>query len=278
MRLTYERQTALQSRARQLGSLAPRCAEAVGGYAGGVALYCRESIPLWDVVIGASGGFLIMLSYLLMQLRGGSAPAAPGARDWSRALLDRVPGWQRLDDVPMAGADVNHVVATPAGLLVIVAKWRVRTDEADIRRRRHRADLSLAAAAARRIRRMTTVAPNALDVPVFGALLLWGPGDSAVQPGWDEASGVYVLAANQPWAWPAELTAGAVLDPEVRPGQVDEALRKVRGWATSHERRLAFRRLTRILLAELRDGLRDRRALLEREPDAFALGGRRPAP
>jgi hypothetical protein len=264
MRLTHERQSALQSRARHLGALAPRCTEVLGGYAGGVALYCRESIPLWDVVVGACGGFVIVLSYLLMQLRGGSTPATAGARDWSRALLDRVPGWRRLDDVLMAGCDVNHVVATPVGLLVVVTKWRVGARDEQARRLSHQADVGLAAAAARRVRRFTTLPPNALKVPVYAALLLWGPGNGAVRTGWDDAMGVYVLDANRPWAWPAELTVADQSAAELRPAQVDEALRKVSGWAAHHERRLELRRLARILLGEVRHGLRDRRSLMDR--------------
>ena len=242
MRLTHERQAILQGHARRLGALAPRCTEVVGGYAGGVALYCREPIPLWDVVAGAAGGFVVVLSYLLMQLRGASAPPAArpaGTRDWTRTLLDRVPGWRRLDDVPIPGSDVNHVVATPAGLLVIAA--------------------NAPAAAARRVRRLTALAPNPVDVPVYAAVLLWGPGSGGVQPGWDEATGVYVLAAEQPWTWPTELTT-ATPEVEVKPASVEEALRKVSGWAAHHERRLPLCRLSRILLNEVGCGLRERRA------------------
>jgi hypothetical protein len=270
MRMTYERQRALQRRARHLGGLAPRCTEVVGGYTGGVALYCREAIPLWDVVIAASGGFLIVLSFLLMQLRGGPVPAVTGAREWSRALLDGVPGWRRLDDVPIAGSDDNHVVATPAGLLLIVARWCVGPRDADGNESgRHglQADLALAATAARRLLRMTTVAPNPLKVPVYGALLQWGPVSSAVKSGWDEAAGAFVLDANQPWSWPAELTVATASDADLRPAQVDEALRKVSGWVAGHERRLAVRRLTRILLTEVRRGLGDHRTAVSRREE-----------
>lgn len=264
MRLTLEQQSVLARRARRVGALAPRCTEVVGGYTGGVVLYCREPIPLWDVVVGASGGFLIMLSYLLMQLRGGNAPATSGARDWSRALLDRVPGWRRLDDVPVPGADVNHVVATPLGLLVVITKWRVGTGDAGARGHRHDADLAVAAAAARRVRRVTSPPPNALTVPVYAALLLWGPGNNGVQTGWDDARGVYVLDANQPWAWPAELTVAAgpaaAAAADLRPAQVDEALRKVTGWAANHKRHISLGRLISFLLSELHRGLRDRRS------------------
>jgi hypothetical protein len=49
-------------------------------------------------------------------------------------------------------------------------------------------------------------------------------------------------------------------DSDVQPAQIDEALRKVSGWSAGHERRLGLRRLAIILFAELRHGLRDRRA------------------
>jgi hypothetical protein len=118
------------------------------------------------------------------------------------------------------------------------------------------------------VRRFTSLPPNALKMPVYAALLLWGPGNGAVQTGWDDAMGVYVLDANQPWAWPPELTAAAepaaAADADLRPAQVDEALRKVSGWGAQHVRRVELRRLARLLLSECGHGLRDRRSLTDR--------------
>jgi uncharacterized protein YjiS (DUF1127 family) len=249
MQLSREHQAALERRARRLGSVVPRCTEVVCGYAGGVVLYVREPIPVWDVVLGAAGGFAIMLTYLVMLLRGNSGVAEAGVREWSRALLDQMPGWRRLDDVALSSCDADHVIATPAGLVVVVTKWRLGMR-----------DLALAAAIARRVRRLTALAPNALDVPVHAALLLWGPGNEAVARGWDEATGVYVLDANQPANWPAELTGTTRHEPECRPADLDEALRKVRGWSAYHRRRLGLRRLAMILLGDVRRGMDDRRA------------------
>ncbi len=266
MRLTREHQQDLQRRARRLGSVVPLCSELCGGYAGAVVLGVREPIPLWDVVIGAAAGFVILLSYLLVLLRGSAAPPASGVRDWSRTLLERVPGWRRLDDVSLSGSDADHIVATPLGLLVVVTKWRMGSDQQP-RRRRHESDLALAATAARRVRRLTSLPPNGLTVPVYAALLLWGPGNGGLRPGWDEATGVYVLDANQPWAWPAELTAPGSLDADCRPAEGEEALRKVGGWATYHQRRLQLRRLAIVLLGEVRRGVADRRSSVTRSQE-----------
>ncbi len=259
MRLSRERQSALQQRARRLGSVVPRCTELVGGYAGGVVVYVHEPLPLWDLVMGVAGGFAIVLSYLLVLLRGSAGGAESGIRDWSRALLDQAPGWRRIDDVALRGCDADHVIATAAGLLVVVTKWRIGTRDQQARRRRHQRDLELAAAAARQVRRLTTLPPNALDVPVHAVLLLWGPGNGLVAPGWDDAVGVYVLDANQPRAWPQELTAADAYPLESRPADIAEALRKVRGWAAYHQHRLGVRRLTMLLLGEIRRGMGDRR-------------------
>ncbi len=257
MRLSREQQAALAQRARRLGSVVPRCTELVGGYAGGVAIVIREPFPLWDEVTGAAAGFVIVLSYLVVLLRGSKGSAETGIRDWSRRLLDQVPGWRRIDDVTLRGCDADHVIATAAALLVVVTKWRIglRDEQA---RRRHQRDLDLAAAAARRVRRLTSLPPNALDVPVHAVLLLWGPGNGQVALGWDDAMGVHVLDANQPWAWPQELTAPDTGPFDVRPADIDEALRKVRGWAANHQRRLSARRLAMLLLGEVRRGMGDR--------------------
>jgi hypothetical protein len=258
MRLSRGRQTALQQRARRLGSVVPRCTELVGGYAGGVAVFVREPLPLWAVVMGAAGGFVIVLSYLVVLLRGSARRPEAGVGEWSRALLDHIPGWRRVDDVALAGYDIDHVISTPAGLVVVVAKWRVAMSDVQARRRRHERDLAYTAAAARRVRRLTSLPPNALDVPVHAALLLWGPGNGAVATGWNAATGVYVLAATEPHRWPAELTSPQPY-PLGRPADVDEALRKVRGWAEYHRRRVSARRLVLILLGEVRRGMADRR-------------------
>ena len=143
--------------------LVPRLTELVGGYAGGLVLYVREPIPMWAVVLGAAGGFVILLGYLLMLLRTASGAADTGVRDWSRALFDRAPGWRRLDDVALTGGDADHVIATPCGLLVVITKWRIGTPDGQARARRHARDMALAAVAARRVRRLMSLAPNALD-------------------------------------------------------------------------------------------------------------------
>jgi hypothetical protein len=201
---------------------------------------------MWDVVTGAAGGLVIVLSVLLLMLRSGSRGTEPGLHERSCTLLDQRPGWRRVDDVALGGCDADHVIATPIGLLVVVA-----------RRRGNARELAAAAAAARRIRRVNSLPPNVLDVPVHAALLLWEPGHGA-SGCWDEASGVYVLDANQPESWPSALTA---IDNEAgcRPADVDEALRKVRGRATYHQRRLSAHALTRILLGEVRRGWGERR-------------------
>jgi hypothetical protein len=262
MRLSREHQRGLQRRARRLGSVVPRCTEIVGGYGGGLAVLAIEPVPLWDVVTGAAGGFVIALSGLLLTLRAGSRETGPGLHERSRALLDQRPGWRRVDDVALGGCDADHVIATPIGLLVVVTKWRDGRRDLPARRRRHDGDLAQAATAARHVRHLTTLPPNALDVPVYGAVLLWGPGKGPMTPGWDEARGVYVLDAYQPSTWPQELCAPAgqaTYGIDCRPADVDEALRKVRGRATYHERRLSAHALTRILLGEVRRGWGERR-------------------
>jgi hypothetical protein len=150
-------------------------------------------------------------------------------RDRAHALLDRVPGWRRVDDVPLPGSDADHVIATPVGLLVVVAA-------------RGENDLALAAAAGRRVRRMVSLPPNAIDVPVHAAVLVWGAGT-----GWDDAQGVYVLDGERPGTWPAELTAPLPADLERQACDTGEALRKVRGWAAYHQRRTGPRTLASVL-------------------------------
>ncbi len=260
MRLSREHQRGLQRRARRLGSV-PRCSEIVGGYAGGLAVLAIEPVPLWDAVTGAAAGFVIVLSVLLLMLRSGSGETEPGQCERSRTLLDQRPEWRRVDDVALGGCDADHVIATPIGLLVVVTKWRDGRHDLAARRRRHERDCAQAATAARRVRHLTALPPNALDVPVYGAVLLWGAGNGPVTPGWDEATGVYVLDADQLPNWPQELSAPGVpaaYDAQCRSADVDEALRKVRGRFTRHQRRLSAHALTRILLGEVRRGWGER--------------------
>jgi hypothetical protein len=246
MQISQERQAWLARRARDVGALAPRFAALLVGYAAVVALYSRESMPRWVVVIGAAGGFVILLSYLLM-LWQASPSALPARPHESGALLDRIPGWHRLDDVALPGLDVDHVVATPHGLLVVENGWQ---------------SAGRAANAARRIRRLTSLPPNGLTVPVRAAVLAYAPGGGVPRCGWDDGSGAYVLDAHRPWTWPGELTDPCWPAFDASPGEVEEALRKVGGWVTHHERRVALTRVVLMVLTEVVHGLANRRPLI----------------
>jgi hypothetical protein len=256
MRVSYERERSFERRAREAGTLAPRFAALLTCYAGVVALYCDEPIPLWVVAVGAFGGFVILLSYLLTLVQVYRPPAVAGPRE--KPLLDRIPGWSRIDDVTLSTAghgacfetDGTSVVATPQSLLLIHA-----TCEAG-----ELAGIT-AAAAARRVRRLLSAPPNAIDVPVSAALLVGGTAAS-LQTGWDDGLGVYVLDADRPWAWPSELVDAEAT--AVRRPAIDEALRKVAGWAEHHVRRLSLRRLALLMLLEVGRGLADRRPLIPR--------------
>lgn len=161
------------------------------------------------------------------------------ARERARAVLDRVPGWRRVDGVPLQGSYADHVIATPIGLLAVVTG-------------RDENDLARAAAAGRRIRRLVSLPPNALDVAVHAAVLVWDPADTIT--GWDEANGVYVLDGERPWTWPAELTAVIPADLERQATETGEALRKVRGWAANHQRRTGPRGFAVTLASGIRRG------------------------
>jgi hypothetical protein len=209
------------------------------------------------VAVGAGGGFLILFSYLLTLWQVYPSPAARSALDWSKPLLDRIPGWRR-DDVVIAAPAVKSrvksdgyaVVAIPQGLLVLDTAWQL-------------GELGLVAAAARRVRRVMSQPPNAIDVPVYAAVLVREP-PAGMATGWDEGSGVYVLDAHRAWEWARELAGPAAAtssDNLMGRPSVDEALRKVRGWAVQHVRRIALRRLLVLLLVELCYGLAERRRL-----------------
>lgn len=258
MYLSYGQQKVLERRARHVGRLAPRFCALLAGYAAVVVLNSTEPIPRWVFALAAFSGFVVLASYLLMLLHTCPSAGAVDARDRSRELLARVPGWHAVDDVQLGRVDVDHVVATPNGLLAVDTKWRLGSRDGSTRDLRHNQDLSQAALAARKIRRLTESPPNAVAVPVLAVLLLWGPGTRRVPTGWDEIAGVYVLDGNEPWAWPVELAAATSADPSFTRPMVDAAFRKVSGWAAQHRRSVSRRRVMRIVLTGVRLGWMDR--------------------
>ena len=67
----------------------------------------------------------------------------------------------------------------------------------------------------RRIRRLTSLPPNALDVPVHAALLLWGPAMARSLPVGTRPGASTCWTRTSRGAWPQELTApaGAASEP-----------------------------------------------------------------
>jgi hypothetical protein len=146
---------------------------------------------------GFVAGVVAATTFWLVALRLLGAAARPAdPRDLSRELLDGVPQWLAVHDLPLGDRTLDHVVVTPLAVLAVRSEhWRDdsgREQAVDAARRDAR---SLAQALAR----------FGVEVPVWPAVVAWGPGARVTELG-----PVDVVAGSDADSWTAAYATGAI--------------------------------------------------------------------
>jgi hypothetical protein len=120
----------------------------------------------------------------------------------SRELLDGVPQWFALHDLPLDARNIDHVVVTPLAVLAVETKWW-GTASVGIHAGRREAAVVQAGKNARTLRHL--LKSCGFDLPVRPVVLTWGPGAEASVSG-----GIDVVDGEDSAAWIAAHQVGAV--------------------------------------------------------------------
>jgi len=123
------------------------------------------------------------------------------AEGWTNEAFDKL-RWSTLSNLVLNGADVDHVVLAPSGVLSVETKYRHRiSDQARLTTQRRR-DLAQTRDAARKtasLIKSSTVLGRPL--PVTPVLITWGTGAPSLPDGYKIVEGVYVLDGDEPELW-----------------------------------------------------------------------------
>jgi hypothetical protein len=144
---------------------------------------------------GFVAGLVAATTFWLVALRLLGTPPKD-ARERSRELIDAVPNWRAVHDLPLGGRTLDHVVVTPLAVLAVRSEhWRDgngrerAVDEA----RRDARDLAQG------------LARLGVEVPVWPAVVAWGPGARVTELG-----PVDVVAGADADSWTAAYATGAI--------------------------------------------------------------------
>ena len=144
---------------------------------------------------GFVAGLVAATTFWLVALRLLGTPPKD-ARERSRELIDAVPNWRAVHDLPLGGRTLDHVVVTPLAVLAVRSEqWRdgSRREQAADDARRDARDLARA------------LARLGIEVPVWPAVLAWGPGAKVTELG-----PVDVVAGTDADSWTAAYATGAI--------------------------------------------------------------------
>jgi hypothetical protein len=165
---------------------------------------------------GFVAGVVAATTFWLVALRLlGAAPARerrPDPRDLTRRLVDAEPRWRAVHGLTVDGRDVDHVVVTPLAVLA------VRSEHWDDDTRRPQA-VDAARDDARRL--ADALARLGVEVPVWPAVVAWGPGAPVTELG-----PVDLVAGADADSWTAAYATGAIT--ERRAAQVHAGLLRLR--------------------------------------------------
>lgn len=126
------------------------------------------------------------------------------AEEWTAKLLRKnLPHWTVMNDVPMNGRNVDHVLVGPGGIYAVETKWRatrgrgfIAVDahslEPELRQAKRQAD------EVNHVLREKGCSPTAQPV-----LILWGPGFSSEEAPFIQFGRVRTLIGSRSADWPA---------------------------------------------------------------------------
>src|SRR3954447_19174864 len=122
----------------------------------------------------------------------------------SRRLVDAVPHWLAVHDLPLAGRNIDHVVITPLAVLAIETRWWGEASAA-VHQGRREAAMAQAEKNARTLKHLLASRDLGFELPVWPVVLSWGPGAEPTELGH-----VDVVAGEAPGAWITAYQTGAI--------------------------------------------------------------------
>jgi hypothetical protein len=167
-------------------------------------------------VAGAVAASTIWLIAAKLLLRASAQTAGVRPETLSRSLIDGVPQWLAVHDLPLDGRNIDHVVVTPLAVLAVQTAWWGPASERVHQGRREEA-MDQARRDARTLRHLLASRRLGFELPVWPVVLTWGPGAEETQLG-----PVDVVAAEHAGSWTAAYQSGAI--PRVVAEQVHAAL------------------------------------------------------
>jgi hypothetical protein len=122
----------------------------------------------------------------------------------TRELVDAVPQWLAVHDLPLAGRNIDHVVITPLAVLAIETKWWGEASPV-VHAQRRAAATTQAERNARTLKHLLASRDLGFELPVWPVVMTWGPGAEPTELGH-----VDVVAGEAPQAWIAAYQTGAI--------------------------------------------------------------------
>ncbi len=142
---------------------------------------------------GFVAGLVAATTFWLVALRLLGATTRPvDPRALTRALVDEVPRWRTVHDLPVDGRTLDHVVVTPLAVLAVRSERGERSERA----------VDAARDDARALAR--ALAEVGVEVPVWPAVVAWGAGVTT------ELGPVDVVAGSDADSWVAAYATGAI--------------------------------------------------------------------
>jgi len=150
--------------------------------------------------VTASTVWVVVLR-LLLDSHGARGPSV---EDRTRALVDAVPQWLAVHDVPVDGGRIDHVVVTPLAVLAVETVWWGKASPA-VHEERFEAAIAQAERNARTLKRLLASRDLGFELPVWPVVMTWGPGAEPTRLG-----RVDVVAGEAAFAWVAAYQTGAI--------------------------------------------------------------------
>ena len=148
-------------------------------------------------VLAASAVWLVAL-----RVRASVYRRAVEGEQQTRDLVDGVPQWLAVHDLPLHDRAVDHVVVTPLAVLAVETTWWGEASPSVHEGRRETA-IDRARLNARSLKHL--LRSRAFDLPVWPVVVAWGPGAEATELG-----PIDVVAGEDPGLWIAAHQVGAI--------------------------------------------------------------------
>ena len=131
----------------------------------------------------ATVGFLWAVNWFASLDGGFYIRAGAWAEEWtSEALRKRLPDSHVIDDFPLSGRNLDHVLVGPGGLYAIETKWRAKWKGRTMTLTGDRLELERRQAASEAEELQQLLLEQGHNVPVRAILVLWGPGIPVDEP------------------------------------------------------------------------------------------------